>query len=178
METIIFGLLMSYLCEKWINKKTHHHAYGIYVLHLFLYFLLHILYQGFIFYFLGFLISQLLVIAWVDAYTMNIYHSSLILLCFTIGFTFFIRPISIDDFGFYWIIFICSLLFSKKTQMIGEGDIYFIFMMGLCLRYRMMLGIQLACMSALFYVFITKKREPFPFAPFLCFGFIIVFLLI
>lgn len=60
--------------------------------------------------------------------------------------------------------------------MIGEGDIYLIFIMSLLLRYRVFLGINIACISAFLYVGITKKREPFPFAPFLCLGFILTIL--
>lgn len=121
------------------------------------------------------MMTVLLVIAWIDWRTMDIYHDTLIVLCCLIGFHLFFHPMDRGWFIFYGLLFLLFLGFSKKTQKIGEGDVYLIFLGSLFLHQKIFLSLQLACWSALAYVISTKKHERFPFAPFLCFSFIVLY---
>lgn len=89
MERLLFlGIVVGFISKQLIVSLVHHKVVGVIVLHAFCSVLCFYLFSGYEYYLYYFIVCICLFIAYVDAYTMDIYHYSLIILCFLVSLTF------------------------------------------------------------------------------------------
>lgn len=123
------------------------------------------------------LFCLLYVISYIDYKTMNIYESMLIIYLIIMIIYVLRYHIPITQMWLSYCFVSLLYLLNLRKERIGVGDLYLLTVTSLGLSIiKLCLGIIIACISGLIYIVITKKErsECVPFAPFLCFGMILM----
>lgn len=118
----------------------------------------------------------LYMIGFIDFKTMYIYDTMLVVYLFLniiYSTSLLIQPLQM---WFSFIYISCMSLLNLTKERIGVGDLYLLYASSLCFSVIELSRIMMvACVSALFYMIILKKRSEYiPFAPFLCLGIILM----